>query len=362
MTVPCSDEWKGEKMNNLNEVLPQIMERIKNHRSTYEQNEMAVRNQIINPILRDLGWNPESPDDIQLNMPTDEGIPDYSLIKDGKIILFIEAKNMSVDVEQKEIIRQLAKYSFNEGTKYGILTNGIVWMLIRSFEEGTKLHERIVWKTDIENEEMPKIVRKLMTISKTNIERIEDLVKKNQILDEIWQSLLNKPEEIVTGLSIVVESIISQNYSNCQFEDSEIEDLLNEKVKELISGQSDTGIPTDTTTETTLELTQGLKKMRIEGEIFEFGYNFEILVNTANWLIKKGKLKSADCPVTVGRMHNRYLINKESKHPKGNDFVVPKKLSNGLWIEAHYGTAMIKGYAKRLLEKFGISSNSLIIE
>ena len=120
----------------------------------------------------------------------------------------------------KEVISQLVKYSNSEGTEYGILTNGIVWMLVRTFEKGTKLSERKVWKTDIENEEMPKIVRKLMTISKTNIERIEDLVKKNQILDEIWQSLLDKPEEIVMGLSLVVEPIISQNYSNYQFENS----------------------------------------------------------------------------------------------------------------------------------------------
>jgi hypothetical protein len=352
-------------MNNLNEVLPQIIEKIKSYRSYYEQNEMAVRDQIINPILKNLGWNTENPAEVQPNMSTDEGgIPDYSLIKDGKPILFVEAKKMSVDIDQKKVISQLGKYSYSEGTEYGILTNGIVWILIRSFEKGTKLDERKVWKTDIENEELSKVIRKITTISKANIEDIDVLVKKILILDEIWQSLLDKPEEMVTGLSIVVESIISQsqNYSNYQFDNSEIEDFLKEKVKELISGQSDTGIPTDTTTETTSELTQGSKKMKIEGEIFEFSYNFEILVNTANWLIKKGKLKSTNCPVTVGRMYKRYLIHKESKHPKGNDFVVPKELSNGLWIEAHYGAALCKNYAKKLLEKFDISSNSLIIE
>jgi hypothetical protein len=355
-------------MDNLNEVLPQIIEKIKNHRSLYEQNEMAVRNHIIDPILKNLGWNTENPAEVQPNMSTDEGgIPDYSLIKDGETILFLEAKRMSVGVEKNEIIRQLAHYSSDEGKGYGVLTNGIVWILIRSFEEGKKLHERVVWKTDIENEEMPKIVRKLMTISKTNIECIEDLVKKNQILDEIWQSLLNKPEEIVTGLSIVVESIISQNYPNYQFEDSEIEDLLKEKVKELISGQLGKEITTDKPVEPISKPTERskrikLKKMQLKGESFNLNDNYDILVNTANWLIKNGKLKSSDCPVIVGRMRNRYFINKESKHPKGNDFRAPQKLSNGLWIETHYSTAMCKDYAKKLLEKFGISSNSLIIE
>ena len=47
-------------MNNLNESLATIVEKIKKFRPLYEKNEMAVRDQIINPILRDLGWNPET--------------------------------------------------------------------------------------------------------------------------------------------------------------------------------------------------------------------------------------------------------------------------------------------------------------
>ena len=141
-------------------------------------------------------------------------MPDYSLIINGKKILFVEAKKLSVDIEQKEVIRQLAKYSFSEGTRYGILTNGAVWLLIRSFEEGTTLTERIVWKTDLENEELPAVMRKITTISKDNIEHIEVLVKKAQILDEIWQSLLDEPEEMIKGLIPVVKSIISQGYAN----------------------------------------------------------------------------------------------------------------------------------------------------
>jgi len=131
-------------MDDLNESLAPIVEKIKKYRSLYEQNEMAVRDQIVNPILRNLGWNPENPEEVQPNVSTEEGIPDYSLIKDGKKNLFVEAKKLGVDVEQREVIRQLAKYSFSEGTKYGVLANGALWVLIGSFEEGTTLTERIV--------------------------------------------------------------------------------------------------------------------------------------------------------------------------------------------------------------------------
>ena len=73
-------------MNNLNENLGVIVEKIRKFRSLYEQSEMAVRDQIVNPILRNVGWNPENPEEVRPNVSTEEGIPDYALIKDRKPI------------------------------------------------------------------------------------------------------------------------------------------------------------------------------------------------------------------------------------------------------------------------------------
>ena len=68
----------------LKETLEMVVERMKKYRSLYEQNEMAVRSQIIEPILRGLGWDVESPEEVQPNVSTEEGIPDYSLLKGDK--------------------------------------------------------------------------------------------------------------------------------------------------------------------------------------------------------------------------------------------------------------------------------------
>jgi hypothetical protein len=348
-------------MNDLNQFLPVIIERIKKFRSLYEQNEMAVREQIVNPILRNLSWDPEKPEEVQPNVSMEEGVPDYSLIKNGKKILFVEAKKMSVDIEQGEVIRQLAKYSFGEGTKYGVLTNGAVWVLIRSFEEGTTLTERIVWKTDLENEDLATVIRKITAISKSNIEKIEVLVRKVQILDEIWQSLLDEPKEMIRGLMPVVKSLISQGYPDYQFEDTEIEDLLKERVKEIISGQIEDETPSGAAIESIPWRGGSPRKMKLKGEVFELRNSFEILVNTANWLIKNGKLKPSDCPVGIGR-GKRYLINRDPKHKYGDGFRAPKQLSNGLCIETHYSTAGCINSTNRLLEKFGFSPDVLTIE
>ncbi|MEO0273357.1 MAG: type I restriction enzyme HsdR N-terminal domain-containing protein [candidate division WOR-3 bacterium] len=367
-------------MNNLSDVLKSIGEKIDKFRHFYEKNEQAVRDQIVSPILRSLGWDPENPEEVQPNVAAVEGIPDYTLMKNGKKILFIEVKKLAIDIKQEEIIRQLAKYSFSEGIKYGVLTNGAIWMLIRSFEEGKTLTERIVWKIDLENEVLSAVIRKMNTISKTNIDQIDVLVKKVQILDEIWQALLDKPEEIIKGLMPVVKSLINQCCPKYRFDDAEIEDLLKERVKEIVSRPlvqetparipiKPVSLPTKSPNKKSIDFIdfidfKGVKfrKMMLKDKVFEIRYNKEILVNTANWLIEIGKLKPTDYPVQVGEMNKRYLINKEPKHPTGRGFDDTNKLSNGLWMETCLSTNTTIRYARLLLEKFGVSPDTLIIE
>jgi len=348
-------------MNSLSEVLTQVIEKMKKHRSLYEQNEMAVRDQVVNPILRSLGWNTENPEEVRPNVSTQEGVPDYSLIKNEKTILFLEAKRLAVDVEQREVMAQLARYSFGEGTEYGVLTNGAVWILIRSFEVGKTLTERVVWKADLENEKPPSVARKITTISRSNAEQIEVLVKKAEILNEIWQSLLDEPEDMIKAIMPLVKSTIAQGYPAYQFEDTEIEDLLRERIQAVVAPSPEAAIPSGADAEPVAWPNgESRRKMKLAGQVFEFRNSYEILVNTANWLVTRGRLKASDCPVGIG--YKRNLVNTQPKHKYGNDFRNPKKLSNGLWIETKYSTAACIGKARHLLQRFGFSADTLVIE
>lgn len=235
------------------------------------------------------------------------------------------------------------------------LTNGAVWILFRAFQEGTTMVERIVWKTDIESDGITATIRRLNTISKENIESIENLIKKLRILDEIWQSLVDEPQEMIGGLIPVFAKLISEGYPDYEFQPSEIEDYLRERIKELITPA--TALEAGPSSELQIGKGTCLRQMRIGGDTFAIKYSYEILINTAEWLIRKGKLKRSDCPVLIG--HKRYLINTEPKHKYGDNFRTPRRLSNGLYIEIHYGTAACINNARRLLERFGYRGDML---
>lgn len=343
-------------MTDFAETIHRVTKRIRNYRPLYEQNEMATRNQVVDPILRSLGWDTEDPDKVQPNVSADEGVPNYTLLLDGKKVLFVEAKKMSIDVDDKQVLSQLAKYCFAEGMSYGLLTNGVVWVLFRAFREGTAMAARVVWKTDIEHDDMNAIARKLNTISTASISNIDRLLTKLGILDEVWQSLLADPGNLTKGIVPVFVAMAKEAHPDCDLAPEEIADFIQERLNEIISPQPDDEpiVP-----EEILTRFEAPRTMKIEHDSFPVRNSYDILVNTAEWLVKKGKLRRDNCPVVSG--HKRYLVNIAPKHRYGDDFRAPKKLSNGLFVETHYSTADCIANARKLLEHCGFKGTLLEI-
>ena len=79
----------------------------------------------------------------------------------------------------------------------------------------------------------------------------------------------------------------------------------------------------------------------------------DLLVETAEWLVREGLLTEANCPLAVGGMHKRFLINRRPKH-RGRSFSPQsKELSNGLFVECQWDVSGVARHCVELLTKFG---------
>lgn len=64
-------------MSDLRTVIKQVIHKVEKHRELYARSEQSVRDQLINPILKTLGWDTSEPDYVQTNITNDDGkIPD----------------------------------------------------------------------------------------------------------------------------------------------------------------------------------------------------------------------------------------------------------------------------------------------
>ncbi len=219
-------------MNNLIETLGETLERIVEFRNNYISNEQAVRTQLIEPVLNELGWKTANPKFVKPNAPDEDGkIPDYTLIKNGKITLIVEAKNLSVDLQNKNIIDQLANYCFKSGIDFGILSNGIKWLLFKTFEKNPK--DRIIWEIDLEVDKIEFVAKSLMSFDYQNIDTLDTLLKKSKFLDQAWKSIIENTDSVIT---IIAEKLLSKAKSiepHFKIESADLKSFTKNKINEL---------------------------------------------------------------------------------------------------------------------------------
>ncbi|ANF23427.1 type I restriction enzyme HsdR N-terminal domain-containing protein [Thermococcus piezophilus] len=168
-------------MEELRKAIISVARKVRAHRSLYEKNEEAVKQHLIGEIFQALGWDWNNPEEVRPEERTEDGRADYALILDGNVFAYVEAKNLGVNIlKNDKPLRQLGRYCFNSGVRYGILTNGAVWIALKAFEEGSRLSDRILLITNIEEESLNKLVLKLSLLSKSriwDIERLTSLLK-----------------------------------------------------------------------------------------------------------------------------------------------------------------------------------------
>ena len=109
----------------LKAVLREVAERIVRHRGTNigEQNTKLT---LINPVLRALGWNVEDLEDVRhefRRVPQDKPV-DYALMLARTPRLFLEAKALDENLQDRRWAIQFVSYADVAGVEWVVLTNG----------------------------------------------------------------------------------------------------------------------------------------------------------------------------------------------------------------------------------------------
>jgi predicted type IV restriction endonuclease len=204
--------------------------KVSEKRELYEKSEIAVRMQLIEPILNILGWSTSDPNVVIPNFRTEENDePDYTLLQNGKIITYIEAKKLSENL--KKHIGQLARYLTNQGIEYGILTDGMKWILFKAFELNTKLLDRIIWTIDFEIDNLSMIEAKLKTISFDNFNNLKEHTKILDALEKSWNKIVNNPNYLKSAIIDLIKN--DNEILDNPIESTEIENFVSNKLQEF---------------------------------------------------------------------------------------------------------------------------------
>jgi len=146
---------------------------------------------------------------------------------------FIEVKRPTENLEQHQ--EQLLNYSFREGVKLAVLTNGMTWWFYLPLQEGSWEQRRFFAADFLEQDAGAISNRFIELLSKANIasgvaiENAQHLYKSRQkktvlkeALPKAWDKIINDPDDLLVDLLIET----TEKLSGFRPEVSEVEKFL----------------------------------------------------------------------------------------------------------------------------------------
>lgn len=352
------------------EEITKFVENLKSNLRLLTYGEEATKQSIILPLLNLLGWNVFNIEEVSPEFSVENGRVDYSLRLNNTNEVFIEVKKASEDLDKIQYQEQLLNYSFRHGVELAILTNGLTWWFYIPKEKGD-WRARKFYSIDITQQQSVDIAQKFVDlISKSNVQMgkalqnaktlYEEKVKKKifeKTLTESWNKIISDPE------SLLLDLLAETTEKLCGFKPDIdevfrfIERYQNQLTIRSFTPEQTLPLPAQPTT----PIQPYHRKMKLMDETFFINNANDILKNTAEWLIKIGRLKPTDYPVQLPGSE-RYIIHNQPVHKSGRPFDAKAKLSNGLYLLTNFSTPHCELYSRKLLEYFGVPSDTLIIE
>ena len=295
--------------NQIERMVRALGRRASEHREYVQGHETRTRMVLVDPLLRELGWDPEDPELVQVEFKLKAGKPDYVLMKNGKPVAVIEAKRLGTDFG-RGVSDQVIKYFKDpecSNIKMVALTNGDEWVIYS--ESGDYEAERVKISADQPFKTASYLVAYL------SASRFE-------------------PEPTRSDGRGVIRTVFQVQSPVTPLQEADW------KLKPAL-----------------LRFKDGSKRVVNSWA--------RVYLETCRYVVYDGLVQPDDYPVVLAKGHQvkRCAMNNSKLHPNGNDFTDPKEVSEGVWLENDLGSNEArKDYSVRMLRKFGIDPGSVQIE
>ena len=103
-----------------------LKERVSSHGDALRASETLTRYALIDPLLRELGWDTSDPSAVVPEYSSGSGRADYALMSSGKPAMMVEAKKLGTPLRDKALEQSIG-YCLMEGTSHFAVSDGARW-------------------------------------------------------------------------------------------------------------------------------------------------------------------------------------------------------------------------------------------
>ena len=310
-------------LESLLELVQTLSDRIDEHGPALRQSEALTRYALIDPLLRELGWDTEDPTLVVPEYSVNNNKrTDYVLLRGGRPTMIVEAKSLDTPLGDDVIFQALA-YSMNESADHFAVTNGRQWRIYDSTKSGN-LNQKLVVSIDL-NESPAQVCLKALALWQPSLESGHVSVGQTPVVGST-----EEPQIKQTPAKYDTESVASDVPTVPVLDSGNWQSLSEFNVVKGSSAPIEICFPDNSTTT--------IKNWK------------SIIVEVVKWLADQGLLNQSHCPVSRPRARSRYIIHTIPTHPSGNQFVAAEQVGQ-LYLETNSGSTTIVNQSRFIIEE-----------
>jgi predicted type IV restriction endonuclease len=346
--------------------LLQLIKNIQADKNIPTLDEASTKMGVILPILNDLRWNPFNIEEIQPEYSVGGKKVDYSLRYGHQNKAFIEVKQTETDLNKHQ--EQLLNYSFQEGVRLAILTNGIAWWFYLPLHEGS-WEQRKFYTIDVYDQPAEEIAQrfedfllKQNIISGAAITNAESVYKSKQKSDIIrssipkaWNKLVMEQDQGL--LDLIAET--TERLSGYKPDDPTIATFLSSNSFVVTTPFT---APVKHTRERKKEIGQetysgtSIESFTFKGVRYDVKFWKDLLIGISEIMLANHKDSFPQILNLIGRKRPYF-----TKNP--NELRVPERIDDtDIFVEINVSANQIVRLAKAIVSLFGYSKDDLKLD
>ena len=348
-------------LESLLALVEKLRGRIETHGDSLRQSEALTRYALIDPLLRELGWDTEDPDVVmpEFSMGIYGGgnvRPDYVLMHAGKRVIVVEAKKLGGDLQ--EGISQGITASVSAGIGYFVATDGNRWEIYETHKVVSIDRKRIA-SFDLMSEVPSEVCLKALALWRHNV--ASGGISPAQppiagLMSGVSSGIAQSTDAMSVAKPAPTISVPQEPPKPNQPESSPIIQQSSPAASASFANDGWQSLSDIQPEHRAIKPTQ--MKFPDNSSVAITAWN-RLVLNAVKWLTNNGHLGARHCPIQYA---SKYIVAVQPRHPRGKNFTNAGEVNshyevNPLYVELSYTVPETIRNLKLIIERVGMDAS-----
>lgn len=335
-------------LESLLALVEKLRGRIETHGSLLRRSEAQTRYALIDPLLRELGWDTEDPDMVvpEYTYGGNRERADYALMNtsSGKPVIMVEAKKL--DESFGNAVQQGINVCLNTGSGYFVATDGKRWEIYEAHKQ-VPLDQKRIASFDLMSGVPSEVCLKALVLWRHNV--------ASGSISPAQTPIAGVVSGVSSGAAQSTDAISAAEPASVMAQVAPTNSVMQDSPPSKQSDANDGWQPISDVQPKSRARAPKQMMFPDQDNPIDIRIWGDVVIELVRWLTDNGRLGEDDFPIP----HNdsRYIVADKPIHPGGRSFGKKRREVNSRYVALAYGAPDVAGNARIVIERAGMDAS-----